>query len=393
MKDNFDMFFDKEHMMLRQEVRRFVKQEFPAQWMRELDQDPNITFPFEVRNKLRKLDISGIGIPEEYGGTPLSYRSVFIIYEELAKASLAVPFTAALMGLWGSVSIVRYGTEEQKAFYLPKIANGEIICSVAMTESGSASDLTGNINTTAVESGDDFIIDGEKQFITGADASDYMLVLAKTDPESENKQTRHSILIMDVANTPGIEARPIKKLLVRSMSSNVVSFNNVRVPKSNLIGERGQGFYHLLPLLGGHRLMAVGEAVGLAQAAYDEAMAYAKERKSFGHPIGHYQLTQQKLVDMETEIRAARLLGYHAAWLADMGKSNMLEAMIAQRYSSEITFKTATHAMEIFGGYGFAEEYNMERYFRDSRQYITTPFTNDIAMVQIAGMLGLTGSY
>ena len=393
MKANFDLYFDPEQIALRKEVQRVVKKEFTPELMREIDQDPEHKFPYIICEKLKQLDLSACGIPEEYGGTAMSYRSLFVAYEELAKASPAICFISGLMGPWGSWPIALHGSDLLKDMFLHKIAKGELLFSVAMTEQSGGSDLVNNIQTTAREEGDYYVLEGEKMFITGAHVADYITVLAVTDPDAEQNVERFSLFIVDAKNCDGIDISPIKKIAIKSVGTNILKFNNVKVPKEMMIGDRGKGYFYLLPLMAGHKMLAAADAIGVAEAAYEEAAEYAKKRTAFGRPIGQFQLNQLKLVDMETEIRAAKHLGYHAAYLADKGKSWMMEALVAERFASDIGFKTATNAMSMFGGYGLTEDYNLERYFRDSRQFITTPFTNEIAITQIAAILGFPKSY
>jgi acyl-CoA dehydrogenase len=389
-----ELYFDQEHLALRSTVRQFVKNELPPELVRKIDQDQDGTrFPFIIRDKLKPLGLTAIGIPAEYGGSAMSLRSFVVAMEELAKATPAACFVAGLMGPWGGVPIATWGTKEQQDFFLPKIAAGDLIFSIAMTESGGGSDLLGNIRTTASVDGDSYVINGEKVFITGAHVCDYMIVLALTDRDNQKRSERFSLILVDAKNTPGIRVEPIHKMVIRPVGANIVSFDEVRVPRKNLLGPPNQGFKLLLGLMTAHKLVSAADALGVAQAAYAEALAYSKERRAFGQPIGQFQLVQRYLVDMETEIRAAKHLTYHSAWLADKDRSFYKECIVAERYASDMAFKTATRAMELFGGYGLTTDYNLERYFRDSRQFVTTPFTNEIAICQIAEALGLPSSY
>jgi alkylation response protein AidB-like acyl-CoA dehydrogenase len=261
-----------------------------------------------------------------------------------------------------------------------------------MTEAGGGSDVLGGIRATAVVDGDDFIINGEKMFTSAAHIADYIIVTCITDP-NVRRTDGLSQIIVDAKNTPGIEVRPIPKMAIRASGFNVVSFTDVRAPRSNLLGKLNQGWWQEIKGHNRHRLIGSAQALGLAWAAYRDSVSYAKDRCAFGRSIAHYQVIQRYLVEMAIEIDMARNYLYRTAWMACQERDVTTEVLMLNKFSSEIAYKTVGNAMSIHGAYGLTTEYDIQRYYRDVRHFVTTPMTNEMTANRLAIRLGLPKSY
>ncbi|MGQ9547611.1 MAG: acyl-CoA dehydrogenase family protein [Roseiflexus sp.] len=372
---NFDL--TPEHQRIRAEIRRFAEQEI-APRARHVDETGE--FPAETLRKMAELGLMGLPFPEEYGGAGADSISTAIAIEEIARAcgSTALIYSAHL-GL-GCAPIAMFGTEEQKRRFLRPAAEGRYIGSFALTEPHAGSDAGATRTTARLENGE-WVINGAKMWITSASVAGHLIVTAVTDPGE-----RHSISAIIVpAGTPGLSfGKPEAKMGLRGSITNAVTFEDVRVPEENLLGRRGRGLQQFLAVLDGGRVGIGAMAIGLAQAAFEIASAYARERTAFGKLIGAYESVSNMIADMTVGLEAARLLVYQAAWLKDQGRQYSREAAIAKLYASEVGEKICRDAIQVLGGYGYSSEYPLERIYRDQRLLTIGEGTSEILRVVIA---------
>jgi len=372
-----------EQRMFRDVLRTFVAKEITpvaAQWERE------DRYPTEIVATMASLGLFGITIPEEYGGLGLDMVSFSLVFEEIAKGWMGIA------GILGSHSlscwmIVHYGTDEQKRRYLPDLATGRRRTGIALTEPGAGTDLQG-ILTTARRDGEHYVINGTKTWITNARHADPLPVLVKTDTSTSPKHKGMSVILVD-AGTPGFEVlKDIPKLGYKGTESCEVLFADCRVPVENLLGGiEGTGMQMVLAGLETGRLNVAARALGIAQAAYDAALKYAREREAFGKVIGDFQAIQIKLADMATKVQAARLLLYWAASEADKGQRIDTQAGMAKLFASEICVEVTMDAMRVHGGYGYSKEYPIERLYRDAPLMTIGEGTSDVMRMVIARSL------
>ncbi|MBO9334222.1 MAG: acyl-CoA dehydrogenase [Roseiflexus sp.] len=372
---NFDL--TPEHQRIRAEVRRFAEQEI-APRARHVDETGE--FPAETLRKMAELGLMGLPFPEEYGGAGADSISTAIAIEEIARAcgSTALIY-AAHLGL-GCAPIAMFGTEEQKRRFLRPAAEGRHLGAFALTEPHAGSDAGATRTTARLENGE-WVINGAKMWITSASVAGHLIVTAVTDPGE-----RYSISAIIVpAGTPGLSfGKPEAKMGLRGSITNAVTFEDVRVPEENLLGRRGRGLQQFLAVLDGGRIGIGAMAIGLAQAAFEIASAYARERTAFGKPIGAYESVSNMIADMAVGLEAARLLVYQAAWLKDQGRQYSREAAIAKLYASEVGEKICRDAIQVLGGYGYSSEYPLERIYRDQRLLTIGEGTSEILRVVIA---------
>lgn len=357
---NFHLTEDQQ--MFRQVVADFVEREV-APVAAEIDEREE--FPWELFDKVAAQGWFGIRYPEAYEGLGADNMTFNLMIEVLAHGSLGLAATVAMQCLMGTDFVFRFGTEEQKQALLVPAIRGEKIGGIAMTEPDAGSDL-GGIRTTAVRQGDEYVINGNKMWITSATVADFFTVAAKTEPDAG---FRGVDLFLVERERQGVQVgRQIKKLGTRSSETSELSLENVRVPVANLLSEKeGQGIGLLRNILDQIRVMTGALAVGLGQAALDSSERYAKERQAFGRPIIKFQAIQHKLAEMATHLEAARLLVYQAAWLIDQGVPDTKLSAMAKLFASETANQIADEATRIYGAYGFAMEYEVQRYFRDAR--------------------------
>lgn len=371
---NFDL--TPEQQRIRAEVRRFAEQEI-APRARHVDETGE--FPAETFRKMANLGLMGLPFPEAYGGAGADSVSAAIAIEEVARAcgSTALIYSAHL-GL-GCAPIAMFGTEEQKQRFLRPAAEGRHLGAFALTEPHAGSDAGATRTTARLENGH-WVINGAKMWITSASVAGHLIVTAVTDPGE-----RHAISALIVpAGTPGLTfGKPEAKMGLRGSVTNAVTFEDVRVPEANLLGRRGRGLQQFLAVLDGGRVGIAAMAIGLAQAAYETASAYARERTAFGKLIGAYESVSNMIADMAVGLEAARLLLYQAAWLKDQGRQYSREAAIAKLYASEVGEKTCRDAIQILGGYGYSSEYPLERIYRDQRLLTIGEGTSEILRVVI----------
>jgi short-chain 2-methylacyl-CoA dehydrogenase len=376
---NFDL--EHEHELLRDTVRQFALEKI-APVAEELDKEKR--FPYELVTELAELGLMGMTIPEEYGGAGADTLSYAIAVEELTRIDSSVAITVAAHHSLGTLPIYYFGNDEQKREWLPDLASGKKLAAFGLTEANAGSDA-GATRTTAQLEGGEWVIDGSKIFITnaGTDITACVTITAVTgDGEISN--------IIVPNGTPGyVISAPMEKLGWKASDTRELSFQGARVPEGNLLGPRGEGFTPFLKILDGGRISVAAMGVGLAQGCYDLAYAYAKEREQFGKPISKFQAVQEKLVDMATEIEAARYLVYKAAWEKDQGRDFGRTAAMAKLYSGELSHRAANWSLQIHGGYGFMDEYAISRFYRDQKILEIGEGTNEVQRMVIAKHLGL----
>lgn len=372
---NFEL--SEEHKMIRDAAREFA-QELKAG---VIQRDEEAKFPYDFVKQMGDLGFMGIMIPEQYGGAGLDTLAYVLVLEEIAKidASTAVIMSAHnSLVLWG---LNEYGTEEQKQKYLVPLAKGEKLGAFALSEPEAGSDASSQ-HTIAEDKGDHYLLNGTKNWITNGGNADIYLVIAQTNPELGHKGI--NVLIVE-KGTPGFTIGPKEnKLGIRSSDTHSLMFSDVKIPKENRIGEDGFGFKFAMKTLDGGRIGIAAQALGIAAGAYDLALAYSKERKTFGKPISNHQAIQFKLADMEVEIEAARLLTYKAAWTKDQGLPYGKEAAMAKLHASEVAMKHTVEAVQIHGGYGYVKEYHVERLMRDAKITQIYEGTSEIQRLVIA---------
>jgi len=375
-----DFGLDDQTELLQRTVRDFAQAEV-APVAEELDRAKS--FPYEIVAKMAALGWMGIPFPEEVGGAGGSSLQYAIAVEELTRVDSSVAITVCAHTSLGTQPIYLFGSEAQRAEWMPRLCSGEILGAFGLTEPEAGSDA-GNTRTRARLDGGDWVIDGAKQFITnaGTDISGLVCITARTgDDEISN--------LIVPNGTPGYEqAAPYRKMGWNASDTRPLTFTDCRVPEENLLGGRGKGFQQFLQVLDIGRIGVAAMGVGLAQGALDQALAYAKERRAFGKPISKFQLIQAKLADLATEIAAARLLTYHAAWLKDQKRPFNVVAAQAKLKTGRLAVKAADEAVQIHGGYGYIEEYPVCRFYRDAKILTIGEGTDEIQQMVIARALG-----
>jgi alkylation response protein AidB-like acyl-CoA dehydrogenase len=374
-----DFELSEEQRMYQRAVRDFCDAELMP-YAAEVDERGELRW--EAIRKMPALGLTGMHVPEEYGGAGLDTISQCIAIEELGRACGSTALSiAAHNGLCCS-PIVRWGTQAQKERYLPKLTSGEFLGSLALTEPGGGSDLAGGVQTSAVKEGDSWIIDGSKAWITNPKHAPVIITLARTDKQAGTNG--FSLLLVE----PGAEGLtlhpPEKKMGLRGSPTQMLSFDEVRVPLDAVLGEEGRGFQQTMQVLDGGRIGIGALSVGLAQAAYEEAIKYARQRRAFGKPIAEHQAIQWMIADAATEIEAARTLVYKAAWTKDQGKDFSKLAAMAKLFASEVAERVSRNAIQIHGSYGYSREFPVERIYRDQRLMTIGEGTSEIQRMVIA---------
>jgi short-chain 2-methylacyl-CoA dehydrogenase len=376
-----DFDLSDEHDLLRKTVREFAEERI-APVAEELDREHR--FPYEIVSELAGLGLMGIPIPEEHGGAGGDTLSYAIAIEELTRVDSSVAITVAAHTSLGTMPILLYGSEEQKAEWLPDLAAGRRLAAFGLTEPGAGSDA-GATRTHAQLRDGSWVVNGAKIFITnaGTDLSACVTITARTGEDE--------ISNLIVPNgTPGYEiSAPMRKMGWRASDTRELSFRDCEIPEGNLLGPLGAGFKQFLEILDGGRISVAAMGLGLAQGAYELARTYAREREQFGKPVAMFQAIQFALADMATEIEAARGLVYKAAWLKDQDRPFAQEAAMAKLYTGELSKRVADKALQIHGGYGFMDEYAISRLYRDQKVLEIGEGTNEVQRMVIARHLGL----
>ena len=376
---NFDV--EREHKLVRDTVRQFALEKI-APVAEELDREKR--FPYELVAEMAELGLMGMTIPESYGGGGTDTLSYAIAIEELTRIDSSVAITVAAHHSLGTLPIYYFGTEAQRRQWLPELASGKALAAFGLTEANAGSDA-GATRTTAELDGGEWVVDGSKIFITnaGTDITACVTITALTgDGEISN------IIVPNGTDGYTVSA-PMQKLGWRASDTRELSFQGARVPEENLLGPRGQGFRQFMEILDGGRISVAAMGVGLAQGCYDLASTYALEREQFGRPIAKFQSVQAMLVDMATEIEAARDLVWKAAWEKDQGRDFGKTAAMAKLFSGELSHRAANWALQIHGGYGFMDEYAISRLYRDQKILEIGEGTNEVQRMVIARHLGL----
>jgi alkylation response protein AidB-like acyl-CoA dehydrogenase len=376
---NFDL--SPEHELVRRTVREFAEGRV-APVAAELDRAHR--FPYELVAELAELGLMGMPVPEEYGGAGADTLSYAIAVEELTRIDSSVAITMAAHTSLGTMPILLFGDEEQKRHWLPDLASGKKLAAFGLTEPGAGSDAAATRTTAELRDGQ-WVVNGSKIFITnaGTDITACVTITARTGEDE--------ISNLIVPNgTPGYEiSAQMDKLGWRASDTRELSFKDCAVPEENLLGDRGKGFQQFLEILDGGRISVAAMGVGLAQGAYDLAVAYAKQREQFGRPIVQFQAMQFALTDMAVEIEAGRGLTYKAAWLKDEGRPFAKEAAMAKLYTGELSHRVVNAALQIHGGYGFMDESAISRLYRDQKILEIGEGTNEVQRMVIARHLGL----
>ncbi len=381
-----DFDLSEEHEALRATVRDFAEREI-APVAAELDRTK--AFPYEIVRALGELGLMGIPFPEEYGGAGADSLAYALAVEELARVDSSVAITMCAHTSLGTQPIYLFGTEEQKQEWLPRLTAGELLGAFGLTEPEAGSDA-GNVRTRATLEDGEWVIEGSKQFITnaGTEISGVVSITAVTG-EKDGRREISNLLVPN--GTPGFEVgEPYRKMGWNASDTRPLAFTGCRVPEANLLGPRGNGLQQFLEVLDIGRIGVAAMGVGLAQGAFDEALAYAKERHAFGRPIGSFQAIGAKLADMSIEIESARLLTYKAARLKDAGRPFALAAAQAKLKSGLVALRAVDDAVQIHGGYGYIEEYPVCRFYRDAKILTIGEGTDEIQRLVIARALGVS---
>ena len=367
-----------EQEQIRQSVREFAEAEIAPHVM---ERDEAQHFPIELIPKLAELGLMGVIFPEEYGGAGMGYVEYATIIDELSRVDGSVGISVTAHNSLCSNHIYSFGTEAQKKKFLVPLASGEKLGAWGLTEPGAGSDASGT-RTTAVRQNGNWIVNGSKNFITHAIHADTCVAVAVTDRSKRSKGI--SAFIFEKGMKGFAPSKKENKLGLRASETASVVFEECVVPEENLLGDEGSGFINAMQVLDGGRISIAALAVGIAQGAYESAIRYSKERQQFGKPISEFQGIQFKLADMATQIDAARLLMYRAAWLKDNGKKVTKESSMAKLFASEVSVKVCEEAIQIHGGYGYTKDYPPEKYWRDSKLCTIGEGTSEIQRIIIA---------
>ncbi|MFH1242641.1 MAG: acyl-CoA dehydrogenase family protein [Pseudomonadota bacterium] len=376
-----DFELTEELKMLKDMAYKFAQNEL-APLSRECDAQEKYT-P-ELRKKAAENGLVGAWVPEEYGGAGAGNLGVAIIMEQLSRVDMGLALNVAV-ATFGCEAIYLYGTEEQKKTYIEPVCRGEKVSAGAFTEPDAGTDVAA-YRTRAVKDGDDYIINGSKMFITNGTVCDFMVAQCITSP-AEKRHARFSMIIVP-GDAKGVTRTKIPgKLGIRASDTAEISFEDVRVPQENLVGQEGRGFYQLMHFFDITRPMVAAQGLGISQACLDASIKYSNERIAFGVPLGSFQLTQAKLTEMAIRIEALRGLVYKAAWLIDEGRPDYTLAAMAKHFGGETAVFCANAALEIHGGYGYIEEYEVQRYYRDAKILEIYEGTKEAEIMTIAKVL------
>jgi alkylation response protein AidB-like acyl-CoA dehydrogenase len=373
---------------LRDSLERFVEREMPRSAAQ--DWDARNHFPREVHKKLADLGVLGLTIPEDYGGFGRDIVATMVVIEELSRRSLAVSVPYIMAACYAGMNIEECGTEAQKQELLPKIVSGDLLFAYGLTEPDAGADLA-SVKTRAERDGDILRINGSKRFCSGAGIADYIYTLVRTGPAEERHRNLSFVLVP--VDAPGVTITKIESMGMKGAATTDVSFDNVEVPIANLVGgEAGwnAGWKMLVgPGLDVEKLEVAAIGIGIARAALDDAWAYAQERRQFGRAIGEFQSIQHKLADMQTQVHAARLVLYQAAWLANERRSCSAETSMAKLFATEVAKTVALECQTILGAYGYVKDFDAERYVRDA---LLMPIIGGSSAVQRNNIFKLVGA-
>ena len=374
-----DFTLDSEHRMLQEMIRDFVEKEVKP---RAAEVDREHKFPREAIEKMGPLGLLGLNVPEEWDGAGSDTLAAALLYEELGRGCGSTALTVEAHLSLGCAPFVLYGSDMLKDKFLRPLATGEILGALSLTEPGAGSDLKGGVRTKAEKVGNEWVINGSKMWTTNASVAGVIVFLVRTDPAGGSRSLS---MIAVPTDTPGLHIHPAeRKMGLHGCKTHAVTLEDVRVPLDYLVGEEGRGLHQALAVLDGGRAGIGALSVGLAQAAFEEAVKYAKEREAFGGPIANLQAIQFKLADMATMIDAARWTIYRAAWLKDQGQPFSQIAAQAKLFATEMADKVCWEAIQIHGGYGYSAEFPVERIYRDNRLMLIGEGTSEINRLVIA---------
>ncbi|WAA11484.1 acyl-CoA dehydrogenase [Fervidibacillus halotolerans] len=371
-----------EQRIIKKTIKDFAEEEVAKG---ALERDRTKKFPIEIFRKLADLGMMGLPFPEEYGGGGADTISFAIVVEELSKACASTGITYSAHISLGGAPINQFGTEEQKRKYLVPLCTGESLGAFGLTEPNAGSDA-GGTETKAIEDGDDFVINGEKSFITNGSYAKFIPLTAVTNRKDGKKEISAIIVPTDAE---GFHVKDhYEKMGLHASNTTELVLENVRVPKENLLGKRGEGLKQFLQTLDGGRIGIGAMAVGIAQAAYEKSLRYAKERRQFGRSLTHFQAIQFKLADMAMKIELARNMVYKAAWFKDKGKPFTKEASMCKLFATEMCSEVTSQAVQIHGGNGYMKDFHVERYMRDAKLLEIGEGTSEIQRMVIAREIG-----
>jgi butyryl-CoA dehydrogenase len=378
-----DFNLTEQQKLFQKVIREFCEKELKP-IASKIDQEEY--FPLDLYKKMGKMGLMGMTVPQEYGGAGIDKVSYMIALEEISRFCGSTGLTVEAHNTLGCGYIYEHGSEDQKKKYLPNYTNGENFAALAITEPNAGSDVAG-LQTTAVLDKDEWIINGTKQFITTGDIAGVTIVMAKTD---KDKGAKGISAILVEKDTKGFKVGQLEdKLGLRGSKTAELIFEDCRVPKENLLGELNKGFYGVMDTLDRGRTAVGAMSVGIARGALEDSLEYAQQRQQFGRPIGKFQAIRWMIADMATELDAARLLVYRAAFLEDNKQPYSQEAAMAKLFASEIAMRATNKAIQIFGGYGYTREYPVERYFRDVKLCQIGEGTSEVQRIVISKKLGL----
>jgi alkylation response protein AidB-like acyl-CoA dehydrogenase len=378
-----DFKLNKEQEEIVKAAQEFAKGEFDKDVA--LEHERTHSFPRSIWKKACDLGFLGIHFPEKYGGQDYGILENTLVVEAFCRQDSSLGIAVSLAD-FASEIILRFGTEEQKEKYLIPVTKGEALSSGGFTEPDHGSDIT-LMSTTAVKEADEFVINGAKTFITNGTISNYVLVLCQTDPEAKPTYRGQSVILVE-RDTPGFTSEDVgEKMGIKMTSTGELSFNNVRVPVSHLVGKENRGFYQVLEFFDESRIEIAAQALGVAEGAFDRALAYTKQREQFGKKLAEFQVTQHKLADMITKIETAQLVVYKSAWNYDQGRIDPKLTSIAKMYAGRTAVEVADEAIQLHGGYGYMLEYEVERFYRDAKIMEIYEGTREIQKNTIASAL------
>jgi alkylation response protein AidB-like acyl-CoA dehydrogenase len=358
-----DFELSKSQKDIQKAARDFAKGEFDKDLILEMDN--NHEYPTKIWQKAGELGFIGMHYPEAYSGQDLGVMENILVAEELCRKDSTVG-ACIILSSFASECILRFGSEALKKKFLPPVAEGKMLSAGAFTEPGHGSDIT-LMDTTAVRQGDEWVINGNKTFITNGGMAGFYTVLCQTDSKATPSYKGISMILVE-GDRAGLTTTSVgDKMGLRMMATTEVNFSNVRVPLSNLVGEEGKGFYQVLEFFDESRILIAAQALGTAQGAFDRALDYVKQREQFGKKIAEFQVTQHKLADMATKIELARLMTYKAAWNFDQGRIDPKLTSMAKMYAARTAVEVADEAIQLLGGYGYMKEYEVERFYRDAK--------------------------
>jgi acyl-CoA dehydrogenase len=386
-----DFELPEEHLAFRDMVRRWVGKECPKDWARRLEAD-EAHYPHELWDKLAEAGFHGVGIAEEFGGQGGDVMMQMLLARELARTLGGLAWIWGITSFAGSKSIGLYGTAEQKAKYLPRIAEGNLKAAISFTEPGGGTDVLGSMATSATKVSGGWVLNGEKIWSSSAHVADYLLVLARTDRNVEKKHQGLTLFWVP-AKSEGISITNLPKLGMRSMGSSSVVYEDVFVADENVLAEPNRALYTLLPTLNNERIMVGAFCLGVIDGVLEDALEYMKQRKAFGKIIGQFQILQHYVADIATMQRTTELLLYACADRQARGENVGADANMLKLFASENADRAADLGIQILGGMGYSAETDMQRYWRDSRLWRIGPITNEMVRNGIAESLGLPRSF